>query len=290
VRFARFALRSAPGIQDTIRVADLLSEADLPIIDELGDQLYAGALRAASSRAGTASAAKSGKRTLSRAFRRRAAAAVAVAAAFGIGGVAGLGLGGSAVADRHQAQSLGQLRAAPALPPELGVAATERDGDAFGILRRAPSQADAVPQSMVSRLMLLLDAGGGRQQIGEIRRAEGFASGGAWVVTLDGYICLFASAGNAVLPPPPALGASGCVSALAALNGGMTVHGGGSRFSGRSFVAGLVPDGVANVKVALDGGGTVTAAVRDNVYMATLDGYVHSVSYNVAGRHVTKFE
>jgi hypothetical protein len=170
------------------------------------------------------------------------------------------------------------------------VAVTERDASRLGILRDALSPANSVSPRVASEFAALVKTGVGHQRIGEIRRATGLGAGAAWVITLKGYICLFARATDGQFDAGPALGGGGCQGVAQATSRGMTFDGGGTQFHGNSFVDGLVPDSVTSVTLTLDGGGSLAVPVHDNVFLEVVHGHVHSVTYTVLGRSITTNE
>ncbi len=136
------------------------------------------------------------------------------------------------------------------------------------------------------------------------RRAEGFASGAAWVIPGNGTICLITDNAQGLamafkqLAPgsrtsasvariPGADGVTGCTTHSSAAKGWSAGISGTHESPGMIFTAGMVPDGVAAVTVSLAAGGSLSLPVHENVYMAEVHGWPSSVSFTGPAGPVT---
>jgi hypothetical protein len=248
----------------------------LPIVEELGAQLYA----AASTRS---------RRWLGRRPRspRRArwlpvALFVLVGASATMGGLAAAGtLGGGTIGP--QAWVDGQR-----VQPE---AAPTPDETQLAILRRPRTAADAL-DAYDSQVFTNTPAAGDGVNVDLSRRVSGVSSGAAWVVPGNGgTICLVAENAqglemNSEPGPwdhhtrvPGANGSTACTTIEAIDAGWIAGYGFTSQTPGMSFTGGIVPDGVATVTVALSGGTQVTEVVHDNTWFAEVAGTPVSVSF-----------
>src|SRR4029077_3129519 len=90
-------------------------------------------------------------------------------------------------------------------------------------------------------------------------------------------------AGSRASRPAPhvrgALGNTACASNAQANEGASAGTSGSAEAPGIVSTAGIVPDGVGSVTVALAGGGEVTLPVHENVYMGEVRGWPASVSF-----------
>lgn len=183
------------------------------------------------------------------------------------------------------------------------VAITPAQSANLGILRRPRVASDALlPWDAFSATHTPMAANGVNPSLS--RRAEGFASGAAWVIPGNGTICLIADnaqglamaseqlAPGATTPAavariPGADGATGCTTDSTAAKGWSAGAGGTRESPGMTFTAGIVPDGVAAVTVSLAGGGSLSLLVHENVYMAEIHGWPSSVSFTGPAGRVT---
>jgi hypothetical protein len=237
-------------------MTDNFTDPRLPILDEIGDALYAAAATGEQPRR---------KRRWRPSFlgrRGRSALVVVAVLVCGSGSAGGLALAGSfnATAEDPQAWVNGQ-RVAPAQT----IAPDQSAG--LAILRRPRDASDVMPAAMVAGLTVSpADANGPNPALS--RRAQGLTDGAAWVVPGDGMICLVTDGGGTCQPD-----------ASVADGKWPVMTGGSSKAPGMTAVAGLVPDGVDQVVLTLGDGSTQTIAVHENVYLATVHGGLRSVSY-----------
>ncbi len=237
------------------------------VLDRIGDQLEQAEL-------GLWRTAQTGQARRVSPVPKRAASwlrrhLIVVAALIGISGVAG----GVAVAD-----SLGERAINPQawvegqrVQPESAVSS---DQSAFlGILRRPRTPADALPPAE-AHVFLDSPAAANGANVTLARRAQGFSAGAAaWIVPGNGMICF-------IFDNPPAGGGGTCQPDASVSSGGFPVlTGAAGAYPGISSVAGVVPDGVSEVTLAIIHKGTVVVPVHENVYMATIHGGLASVTY-----------
>ena len=152
---------------------------------------------------------------------------------------------------------------------------------ALGILSRAQTPTDAIPQSGVAPLVdgSFVDRYGANVALA--RRADGLTAGAAWVVPGTGAVCLLsASSLNADGSPIAGMPGGGVCTTTASVTAGTTYVVSGSRNDpGVEFLAGIVPDGVGSVTVSLADGTTVGIVVHENVYTAAIHGAISEVSF-----------
>jgi hypothetical protein len=151
----------------------------------------------------------------------------------------------------------------------------------LGILRRPRVPSDALSAAQISDWTNTPAAANGPNPALS-RQAQGLTDGSAWVIPGDGMICFeyLAAAG--------ALGGGTCQPDASIADGKWPVEtSGGQAAPGVTAVAGLVPDGVAQVALTLSSGATQAVAVHENVYLATVHGGVASVSYTGPNGPVT---
>ncbi len=210
----------------------------------------------------------------SRGFRRSLVVAIVLVGASASAG--GLALAGtfSQTAEDPQAWVNGQ-RVAPeqAIPPE-------QSAD-LGILRRPRVASDALSAQQISELTNSPTAANGPNPALS-RQAQGLTDGSAWVIPGDGMICFEYDA-----TPVGGGGGGTCQPDTAITNSDWPVMTGGSGPGSPTSVAGLVPDGVSQVALKLGDGSTMTVAVHENVYLATVHGGVASVTYTGPNGTVT---
>jgi hypothetical protein len=245
-------------------------DADLPIVDEIGDALYRAAVAEAAQRRRHA---RWRRRPASWSRRPLISLVALVGASATVGGIAlagGLGGGSPVTPDQFVA---GKRPVAPAV-------VAPAQGATLAILRRGQVAADALPAAAASALTAGAGVGASGPSVALSRRAQGLSGGAAWVVPAAGQVCLIAEAG-------PALGGAGCAPDATAANGRLLVFGSSARTPGIVFVAGLVPDGVPAVSVELAGGTTVSAPVAENVYVASIHGAPSAVSFTGPAGAVT---
>jgi hypothetical protein len=256
------------------------------VLDRIGSQLIAAesALhRAATSPAPRARWSRPRLRSLAR--RHLAVVALLVAASGSAGALAiADSLGGGTVTDR---QYLYEGQAA------VPVATMTPDQTAdLAILRRARTSADVIPLgSITSSPRIAVDVGEDGVNLELSRLAQVSDGIGAWVIPAnDGLVCI------ALGPVDPTSGTTGggpicrpvspsSPAATSACDGpdcndtvppGQTITQGrladdyAATINSVNFVAGVVPDGVSSVTVNLDGVGSESVPVRNNVYMVAL--------------------
>jgi hypothetical protein len=223
---------------------------------------------------------------------------VAIALLCVSGTVGGLALAGTFGGQRISPQQwVNGQRVRPA------VAITPAQSAKLGILRRPRVASDALlPWDAFSATHTPMAANGVNPSLS--RRAEGFASGAAWVIPGNGTICLIAVnvqglamaseqlAPGSTTPSPVARihgadGATGCTTDSNAAKGWSAGTGGTHESPGMTFTAGIVPDDVTAVTVSLAGGGPLSLPVHENVYMAEVHGWPSSVSFTGPAGPVT---
>jgi|HubBroStandDraft_6_1064221.scaffolds.fasta_scaffold325411_2 hypothetical protein len=208
-----------------------------------------------------------------RRFPRRSLvlAIVLVGASASVGGLALAGTF-SQTAEDPQAWVNGQRVALEqAIPPD-------QSAD-LAILRRPRVASDALSAQQVSELTNSPTAANGPNPALS-REAQGLTGGSAWVIPGDGMICFEYDA-------TAAGGGGTCQPNASITNNDWPVMTGGSGSGGMTSVAGLVPDGVSQVALKLGDGSTETVAVHENVYLATVNGGVASVTYTGPNGTVT---
>jgi|GEM_PF-3175296 hypothetical protein len=139
---------------------------------------------------------------------------------------------------------------------------------AFAILRRPRVAGDEIPEGMPLAL-----SGASGANLGLARRAQGSDGAQAWVVPGRGSMCLISAW------PERKGGGGACGLDSSALAGRLAVASGSAQAPSRDFLAGLVPDGVARVAVNLPGGHTITAHVRENVYLIAVPRDAQTVTF-----------
>ena len=189
----------------------------------------------------------------------------------------GLALAGtfSQTAENPQAWVNGQRVAAEqTIPPD-------QSAD-LGILRRPRVASDALSPLQISELTDSPTAANGPNPALS-RQAQGLTGGSAWVVPGDGMICFEYDA--------TAVGGGGggtCQPDASVSNGDWPPMTSGSGSGGWTSVGGLVPDGVSQVALKLSDGSTETVAVHENVYLATVNGGIASITYTGPNGTVTR--
>jgi hypothetical protein len=258
-------------------------ELELPIVNEIGDALYAAAL-AADQRGGT-------RRRLGHGRWARRPLVLAIILVGASGGVAGLALAGTFNGGTisPKAWTNGQ-RVQPA------ATITAQQSADLAILRRPHVASDALDP--YDSWTLTDSPAGGAQgvNVSLSRRAQGFTSGAAWVIPAnDDIVCLVAENAQAlqmnsepgwspstpVARVPGASGVTSCTPVSAIYNDWSAGYASGRDTPGESFTGGIVPDGVSQVTVQTTGGTTVTLPVHENVWMGDVPGAPTSVNYNV---------
>jgi hypothetical protein len=111
------------------------------------------------------------------------------------------------------------------------------------------------------------------------RRAVANGDYAVFVVPANDAVCLHTVSGEA-----PASAGGTCGDAAEATNGSVVMA--GTTESGVR-IAGLVPDGVDHVTIALANGGRVETDVVENVYTAVVDRSVEAVKFSLAGMETT---
>ncbi len=107
-----------------------------------------------------------------------------------------------------------------------------------------------------------------------MRTANGRETGEGWVLPGNERVCVItASATNEYQ------GGAACVQDSAAASGDLALEGGTTKAPGMEFVAGLVPDGVANVTLHASDGSTMTVPVTGNMYMQEVEGWVTDITF-----------
>ena len=162
--------------------------------------------------------------------------------------------------------------------PEQAIA-PDQSAD-LAILRRPRVPSDALSAQQISELTDSPTAANGPNPALS-RQAQGLTGGSAWVIPGDGMLCFEYDA--------TAVGGGGgtCQPDASISNGDWPVMTGGSGPGSMTSVAGLVPDGVSQVALKLSDGSTMTVAVHENVYLATVHGGVASVTYTGPNGSVT---
>jgi len=164
---------------------------------------------------------------------------------------------------------------------QLAKSIASEQATALGILSRAQTPTDAIPQSGVTPLVdgSFIDRYGANVALA--RRADGLTAGAAWVVPGTGAVCLLsASSLNSEGSPIPGMPGGGVCTTTASVTAGTTYVVSGSRNDpGVEFLAGIVPDGVGSVTVSLADGTTLGIAVHENVYTAAIHGSISEVRF-----------
>jgi len=158
----------------------------------------------------------------------------------------------------------------------------------LAILRRPRTPFDAVDSRDISVLSRSSFTGASGANFELSRRAQGFASGAAWVIPAAASVCVVA---DARLTPrsesvPGSNGAAGCEPNGAIPTGKLMVSSSTAREPDVTLVAGLVPDGVEAITAKSPGGRTWTIPVHENVYMASVTGPAQ-LSFDGPSGHVT---
>lgn len=240
----------------------------LPIVDEIGEALYAAAT----------AVAQPGRRRWPSALRRRPGRSGVVVAilVLGLSGSAGgLALAGTfnGTAENPQAWVDGQR-----VQPEAAMT-PDQTAD-LGILRRPRVASDALPSDEI-QLFTESPAAANGPNIALSRSAQGLGGGAsAWLVPGNGMICF-------AYDNPGAGGGGTCQPDTLVNDGRMLLFGGYTSAHPVESVAGVVPDGVASVTLNATSGDTITVAVHENVYIATLPGIVASMTFQGADGLVT---
>ena len=199
-------------------------------------------------------------------------AAVLVGASASAGGLALAGTF-NATAENPQAWVDGQVVApAQAIGPD-------QSAD-LAILRRPRVASDALSTQQISELTDSPTAANGPNPALS-RQAQGLTGGQAWVIPGDGMICFECQAAGT-------LGGGTCQPDASIADGQWPIEtSSGQAALGVTAVAGLVPDGVAQVTLTLSNGTTQAVAVHENVYLATVHGGVSSLTYTGPNGAVT---
>ncbi len=199
-----------------------------------------------------------------------AVAGVAIAATTG---------GSPTTFSQYEAGQRAQLASAP------DVAQTE----AFSILRRARTSADALP----AQLSLVLASSGHftgvfGANVALSRRVNGLGStGSAWVVPGSGALCVYATINTDPSAPQAGAPSGGvCQPDDGATQGDLYVESESDMAPGMDFVAGLVPDGVSTVTLDLADGTHQSVAVTENLYMAEIKGHIATIKFDTASQRV----
>lgn len=143
------------------------------------------------------------------------------------------------------------------------------------VLRRVQSSCDAIPAEVSGSVT---NASGANPALA--RRARGLRGGAAWVVPGSGDVCLIAEAKSGTN------GGASCAADEAADSGVLTLETRSAQAPGVIFVAGMVPDGVSNVTLTLEGGTTQVLPVHENVYMHEVDGTPVAVTLSGAAEAI----
>jgi hypothetical protein len=167
-------------------------------------------------------------------------------------------------------------------PPEAGRSPAVLPSPAalrsFAILRRPLQAGDEVP----TRTQLTLSGASGANLL-LARRAHAPGIVGAWVIPGRGSVCLGVEYARRE-------GGAACAVDARAIAGRLLMFSPWRSPAGRVLgetLAGLVPDGVARVRLTLADGSTNTVAVHDNVYATRLTHtYATSVQFTRAGVRV----
>lgn len=187
------------------------------------------------------------------------------------------------------------------VPPAVTI--TPAQAAALGILRRTRAASDALPSQVASRMTHSPEAANGVNP-SLSRRAQGFASGAAWIIPGNGVLCLEAdneqgleqaserteSSSTSQAPfvrVPKANGTASCTTDSTAAKGWSAGTGETEESPGMIFTAGIVPDGVSSVTIRLAGGESLSAPVHENVYMTEVHGWPASVSFTGPAGPVT---
>jgi len=190
--------------------------------------------------------------------RRRAAIAIAIGAMLAIGAGASLAI---AVTASSNGPVPPTSEAAPANAVEPALAS------GVSLMRRAQNAADVVPASVP---VVFSQSSGAN--IALARRVADGAGAEAWVIPGNGTTCILARLAQYDI------GGAVCTSTAAALAGELDVQSASAQLPGAELVAGIVPDSVGAVTMTLADGGTASAAVHENVYLALVHGAVASIS------------
>lgn len=184
--------------------------------------------------------------------------------------------------------------------PAINVSADQAQ---LGILRRPRVASDVLlPFDALTAAQTPMAATGVNPALS--RRAQGFASGAAWVLPGNGTICLIYDNAQGVrmaaetMPPgsfkpqdvarvPGAAGGAACTTDESASKGWSAGTAFTSESPGVTLTAGIVPDGVSSVTVKLADGGTLALPVHENVYVGEIRGWPSSVSFTGAAGAVT---
>lgn len=252
---------------------------DLPILEELGAELYA-----ASVAADAGCPLRWRLRSLRRARWMPVFVLVVVGASGTMGGLAAAGtltLGGGTISP--QAWVDGQrVQPEPALSP---------DQSALEILRRPRVASDAL-DAYDSQVFTNSPAASNGVNVDLARRAQGVEGGAAWVLPGNaGNICLVAENEPAVQMNSEqgpwqqhtrvsgANGVTSCTTIGAIDAGWLAGYGYSSETPGVDYTGGIVPDGVSEVIVTIADGRRMTEPVHENTWMGSLPGAPVSVSF-----------
>jgi hypothetical protein len=175
------------------------------------------------------------------------------------GGVALAGAGTAGSAPDGSAPPASEAAPASSIEPTLSAA--------FALLRRAQTHADVIP---ASTQVAFSQASGANPLLA--RRVSDGEGEEAWLVAGNASACILAQV------PRYDIGGAVCVPADAARAGELDVQSASSQLPGSELVAGVMPDGVDSVTLHLAGGSTVTAPVREDIYLALVQGAVDSIS------------
>ncbi|MGH2884970.1 MAG: hypothetical protein ACRDPA_20085, partial [Solirubrobacteraceae bacterium] len=211
-------------------MAEVSADSRLPIVEEIGEALYAAAVEA--------DGRPVALRWLRGLGRYGRPALVAAIVALGLGASAGgLALAGtfSPAPINPQAWVNGQR-----VQPEQAIAPDQ--SAALSILRRPRVASDALPPGDTTLTNSPAASNGANPDLS--RRAQGIIDGNAWVIPGDGMICLLFDA--------PGAGGGTCQTD-SSVSDWPPVTSGSARAPGMTTVAGLVPDGVPQVTLTISG-------------------------------------
>jgi hypothetical protein len=150
----------------------------------------------------------------------------------------------------------------------------------LAILRRPRVASDALPAADV-HVFTASPAAGSGPNVALSRSAEGLTGGSAWLIPGNGMICF-------IFNSPPVGGGATCQPNARITTGRFPVLTSGSMNApGMTALAGVVPDGVAQVTLNTADDPPRTVPVHENVYLATVRGHLTSVMYQGPNGQVT---
>jgi hypothetical protein len=163
----------------------------------------------------------------------------------------------------------------------------------FSILARPQDTSDRVPAESAAQV----EASGTFKglfgaSVSLARKADGFASGAAWVVPGDDSVCLIAAStvGASGVPQQGMPGGATCAKESGVAAGQLYLLSGSEKAPGKQFIAGIAPNGVSGVQLELSDNSTMTVPVHENVYMALVAEEIASVSFERSSGGVVKLE